>query len=163
VDKAAAAGSGTSVIDRLRPPLARYAGRFGFKWEQSYRGAAEQVGRMRADLRPVLHGCPAADDAELLLSELAANAVRHTRSGQDGGTFTVRVWGIPGKWLIGEVEDGGSDWDGNLRASARNASGLNIVIALSAARGVEPRGPAAGHIVWFLMPDGAVGPEVEGG
>lgn len=128
------------------------------EWGKSYPGSAAQLQQLRADLNSVLQGFDAADDAVLLLSELGANAIRHSAS-NNGGMFTVRVRGFPGRWLLGEVEDSGSEWHGDLVRSARSASGLNIMTALSAARGVVPCGPAASRTVWFLLagPAGARG------
>jgi hypothetical protein len=113
---------------------------------------------MRADLKAALRGFGAAEDAILLLSELGANAVRHTASGTDGGTFTVRVKGFAGRWLLGEVEDMGSSWHGDLGRSARDASGLNIMTTVSMAHGVVPCGAATRRIVWFLLPGPADAP-----
>lgn len=53
-------------------------------------GKPEQAAAVRAFVRSVLAGHPARDDAELIASELAANAVRHTASGM-GGMFAVAV------------------------------------------------------------------------
>jgi anti-sigma regulatory factor (Ser/Thr protein kinase) len=56
-------------------------------------GRADQAGQARRWVRALLpEGCElAADDAELVLAELFANAIRHTRSGDEGGTVTVAV------------------------------------------------------------------------
>ena len=67
-----------------------------------------------------------------LLSELSANAVVHSRSGLAGGAFIVRVQHAPGGCVWGEVEDAGSEeWGGDLAVSARERSGLFIVMALA--------------------------------
>ena len=57
--------------------------------ESTYPGTAENVSTVRADLRPLLHDCPAADEVILCASELAANAVLHSNTRLPGGTFTV--------------------------------------------------------------------------
>ena len=67
-----------------------------------------------------------------------------------GGTFTVRLLNAPGRYVLGEVLDGGSDWDGDLQRSVRDTSGLYLVIALSTACGVS--GGPDGRMVWFQMP-----------
>jgi serine/threonine-protein kinase RsbW len=119
-------------------------------WEQTYPGTPDQVRRLRAALRQQLDACPVADDVLLLMDELAANAVRHSRSGQEAGTFTARLLTVPGEYVYGEVEDGGSSWDGDLLGSAREASGLFLVMACAAACGVAADGPA--RVVWFAVP-----------
>src|SRR5579859_6866736 len=60
-------------------------------WDRICPGLAEHIADLREDLRAYLAGCPVADDVIQLVSELAANAVRHSRSGQPGGTFTAHV------------------------------------------------------------------------
>jgi serine/threonine-protein kinase RsbW len=120
----------------------------------TYLGTSEQVRAVRADLRPLLHDCPMADDVILCASELAANAVLHSRSGQSGGTFTVRAAVSPGCHVRIEVADNGGPW---LRATSGSAGrhGLDIVRALTTDWGIE--GDHAGRTVWarFDRPDRA--------
>lgn len=119
-------------------------------WEQAFPGAVEQTGLVRAALRPVLGDCPVADEAVLLLSELSANAVAHSASGSPGGKFTVRLRHATGRYVWGQVEDEGSGWDGSLPDSARDASGLFLVIKLASTYGVNCR--SDGHrLVWFFI------------
>ena len=87
-----------------------------------------------------------------LLSELSANAVVHSSSGLAGGEFIVRLQHAPCGCLWGEVEDAGSEeWGGDLAASARERSGLFIVMALASACGVAAR-PGSCRAVWFCIP-----------
>jgi anti-sigma regulatory factor (Ser/Thr protein kinase) len=82
----------------------------GTTFERSYPGTAEQVREVRADLTAVVKDCPFADDFVLLASELSANAVVHSRSGQPGGAFTVRAEIRPGHYAWLQVEDQGGPW-----------------------------------------------------
>src|ERR1700743_1064029 len=63
------------------------------RWEKTYAGQPSTVSHVRRDVRDLLGPCPdvVSEDVELVVSELAANAIRHSRSGIDGGTYTVRV------------------------------------------------------------------------
>ena len=54
-----------------------------------YPGRADQVSLVRRAVARHLAGCPAADDAILILSEFAANAIVHSAS--RGQFFTVRA------------------------------------------------------------------------
>ena len=45
------------------------------RYRRTFHGRADQVGQVRRDLARHLAGCPAADDAVLIASELAANSV----------------------------------------------------------------------------------------
>ena len=76
----------------------------------TYPGSAEQISVVRADLRVLLGGCPMADDVILCASELATNATLHSRSGMQGGTFTVRASIDLGHSVQVEIEDRGGPW-----------------------------------------------------
>ena len=58
-----------------------------------YPGRADQLHHVRRAVARHLAGCPAADDATLILSELAANAIVHSAS--RGQFFTVRAELLP--------------------------------------------------------------------
>ena len=118
-------------------------------WEQTYPGTASQLRHVRSALRDFLGDCPLTDDAVFLLSELCANAVLHSDSGQPGGTFTVRAQHAVNDYVRGEVEDQGSDWHGDLSAAATRPHGLYLLLALASAHGVEQHGRA--HVVWFRL------------
>jgi anti-sigma regulatory factor (Ser/Thr protein kinase) len=98
--------------------------------ETTYPGAAEHISTVRADLRPLLHDCPVADEVILCASELAANAALHSNSRLPGGTFTVLIIVSRGDFVRIEVHDNGSPWT---RASGDSTGhhGLDIVRALA--------------------------------
>ena len=107
------------------------------EWEQTFPGTPDQIRHVRSALRALLEGCSAADDVVHILSECSANACQHSSSGEPGGTFIVRLHHhSPGECVWGEVEDEGSPWNGDLAASARDQSGLFIVMELASACGV---------------------------
>jgi len=111
------------------------------RWEKTYDGLPATVSHLRHDVRSILGPCPeiVAEDLELVVSELAANAIRHSRSGADGGTYTVRISHqatekVPYVWV--EVLDLGSQsWDGILRPEPTH--GLSVIQHLSTWRGSE--------------------------
>lgn len=89
-----------------------------------------------------------ADAVAVMVSELAANAVRHTES-----HFTVAVDRSPERIRVA-VSDGGSG-DPVIRApypEEPSGRGLQIVQALSAEWGVIPAGAMQGKTVWFAIP-----------
>ena len=118
-------------------------------WEQTYPGTASQLRHVRSALREFLGDCPVADDAVCLLSELCANAVVHSDSGQTGGTFTVRAQHALDRYVRSEVEDLGSDWHGELAESPARPHGFYLLQALASAFGVERIGRV--HVVWFRL------------
>ncbi len=129
-------------------------------WAQTFPGTPDQLRHVRAALRPLLHGHPAADDIILLTSELCANAILHSASGRPGGTFTVRLHHDAGRSVRAEVQDQGSTWDGNLRRCARHPHGLRLVLDLAAACGADPGAHAC--TVWFRINDPAGSPAAPG-
>ncbi|MDN3351879.1 ATP-binding protein [Actinomadura sp. DC4] len=62
-----------------------------FRWGRAFPGCPEQASVVRRFVAILLHGCPIVDDVLLAVDELVVNALRHTRSGQAGGTFAVGV------------------------------------------------------------------------
>jgi anti-sigma regulatory factor (Ser/Thr protein kinase) len=102
-------------------------------------------------VQELLPECDARDVVSLIASELTANAVRHTASGQPGGWFGVTVTWAAESVLV-EVEDNGGplvpvvveDADGE------DGRGLQVVVHLSDA--VTVRGDAKGRFVCAVIP-----------
>lgn len=122
--------------------------------EQLFPAHPGQVAAARAFLAASLAGWPAADDAVLCLSELASNAVLHSRSRQPGGWFTVRAHLDPDRLRV-EVRDQGGPWHSPTRATADEASageqngrGLLIVGQLASRWGCEGHSQH-GWTVWY--------------
>ena len=111
----------------------------------------DQVRHARRYLAHLLEGCPVADDAVLCLSELASNAVVHSRSREPGGCFTVHAR-LDGNRLRVEVRDQGGSWQSPGRTSedAQNGRGLLIVGQLAARWGCEGHSQS-GWSVWFEL------------
>lgn len=104
--------------------------------ETTYPGGTEHIRAVRAALRAVLDDCPRADDVILCASELAANAVQHSRSRLPGGTFTVRAILNPDNHVRIEVEDNGGPWNQAMIDPARH-HGLDIVRAVADEWGID--------------------------
>jgi anti-sigma regulatory factor (Ser/Thr protein kinase) len=118
-------------------------------------GRAERARAARAFVGAVLGpGHPCGDDAELLVSEIFGNSVRHSGSGAAGGTVTVAVRVGDGMVRV-EVTDRAGPGTPELRAAGRDAEGgrgLQLVAALAAQWGSRRRG---GRIVtWFELRHG---------
>jgi anti-sigma regulatory factor (Ser/Thr protein kinase) len=117
--------------------------------EQVLPARPDQVRVVRAFLAAALAGCPAADDAILCISELAANSCLHSASGKAGGTFTVRAEIHEGDYVWIEVEDNGGPWNQHVHPDGR-PHGLDIVRALAADWGID--GDAlTGWAVWARL------------
>ncbi|GAA3965968.1 ATP-binding protein [Actinomadura viridis] len=79
-------------------------------WSQTYPGHKVMVPAARAFVRAMLNGVPRTDDAELVAAELVANSLRHTPSGQAGGSFEVSVSVRRGWARIAVSDEGAGDW-----------------------------------------------------
>ncbi|MEW9552779.1 ATP-binding protein [Nonomuraea sp. NPDC050783] len=114
-------------------------------------GAPRQVSRARAIVAEALgRGHPLHDDVVLLTSELATNAVLHTRSGS-GGSFTVTVTSTQSVVRV-SVRDSGSDGPPCVcRTGARSTSGrgLPLVETLSHRWGFTRENGST--TVWFEL------------
>lgn len=123
------------------PPLA---------WSRAFPAAPAQVREARRFLAAILDGRPAVDDAVLCLSELAANALIHSRSRQPGGHFTVRAE-IHDDRLRVEVHDQGGPWTWLPHDDEPHGRGLLIVSQLAQDSG-RNGDSITGWTVWFEMP-----------
>jgi anti-sigma regulatory factor (Ser/Thr protein kinase) len=116
------------------------------RYQRTFPGRPDQVRRVRHEVACYLAGCPAADDAILIASELAANAVVHSAS--RGQFFTVRCQAGPGQVRI-EVEDLGGPW--HPRPSADRPHGLDIIAALTGTGDSGIDGDHAGRTAWARL------------
>jgi hypothetical protein len=96
------------------------------RYQRTFHGRADQVACVRREIAAHLNGCPAAADAILIASELAANAVTHSASA--GEFFTVRCQAYPG-YLSIECEDLGGPW--HREPAGDRPHGLDIIEALT--------------------------------
>jgi len=90
----------------------------------------DQVRTVCADLTAITDGCALSDDLVLITSELATNAIVHSRSGLPGGAFTVRVEVRTGAFARLQVEDQGGPWI-EREPDEERGRGLELVAALA--------------------------------
>jgi len=118
-------------------------------------GRAERARAARAFVGAVLGpGHPCGDDAELLVSEIFGNSVRHSGSGAAGETVTVAVRVGDGMVRV-KVTDRAGPGRPELRPAGRDAEGgrgLQLVAALAARWGARRRGRRT--VTWFELRHG---------
>ena len=119
------------------------------RFTRIYPGGVDQVRQARHDLARHLSACgyPRVDDAVLVLSEFATNAVTHSNS--RGQHFTVKAELFPGCLLL-MVEDLGGDWVLKLPDEDR-PHGLNIVEILAGPDSWGVDGDERGWVVWARL------------
>ncbi len=97
-------------------------------------GTPDQVRAVRGYVRTGFAGHAAADDAELVASELATNAVCHSASGLPGGIFLVHLARLtPDDVAIIVTDQGGTDQprQPDTDLDSESGRGLAVVHALS--------------------------------
>jgi anti-sigma regulatory factor (Ser/Thr protein kinase) len=119
-------------------------------WGRDFPGDAGQAREVRRWIEDLLPECDVLADLLLVASELSTNAIRHTRSGQAGGRFSVSVewtWelarvviGDQGSSMVPLVGVGMDD------ATGESGRGLRLVDQLADAWGTA--GHLAGRVVW---------------
>ena len=104
------------------------------RWRRSFPGGPEQARAVRRFVGCLLAGCPYLDDVLLAADELVVNALRHTKSGQDGGSFTVEIVQDGGLVAVSVADQGGPGEPVALDAGELAESGRGLrTISLTAA------------------------------
>lgn len=120
-------------------------------------GRPDQVAQARRFVARLLDGCPVTDDAQLCASELASNAIRHTRTGRRSGKFQVVVWRGRASVCVAVLDDGSDSIPvataGTAGSLAESGHGLLTVQTLAAWWGHHDYrdGSARGTVVWFRL------------
>ncbi|GAA2240364.1 hypothetical protein GCM10010145_02530 [Streptomyces ruber] len=78
-------------------------------WGLTCPGFPEEVSRARRWTRDILRDSPLVEEAELIVSELTANAILHTASGQDAGSFHLALEVSPQAIALSVTDAGGTD------------------------------------------------------
>jgi anti-sigma regulatory factor (Ser/Thr protein kinase) len=132
----------------------------GLRWRQVYPGDLAQIRSLRRQVAALLPECPGRDDMIMVVSELAANAVRHTASGR-GGWFAVEIARHPACARIAVADQGaptGPQLTGD--PAEEGGRGLQIVRALSARTGVT--GGPQSRVVWAEVLWTGIDPQLVG-
>jgi anti-sigma regulatory factor (Ser/Thr protein kinase) len=119
-------------------------------------GTPDQVAIARRFVARVLDGCPVADDALLCASELASNAIRHTRTGCRG-KFQVVIWRGLTSACVAVLDEGSGTVPalavGTSGVLSESGHGLMTVESLAAWWGHRTYrdGAIHGTAVWFCL------------
>lgn len=74
---------------------------------RSFLGSTVSITEARRFVTTFLKGWPDVETAELIVSELATNAIRHSASGRFGGRFHVTIRAERRRVWIGVLDEGG--------------------------------------------------------
>lgn len=137
--------SAPSDATQARPAALR------LRWSRRFPGTPEQVARTRHWLQELLPPCQARSDLLTIASELAANAVRHTRSQLPGGTFGMNVsWSPDIVRLV--VGDQGAPTPPAVVPDSDGTGGLGLLVVSKMALQWGVAGGAGGRNVWADLP-----------
>ena len=103
-------------------------------WGLSCPGFPEEVSRARRWTRDILRGSPLADDAELIVSELSSNAILHTASGSQSGSFHLALAVFPQVVALSVTDEGGTGTAPKVERQddqAEHGRGLGMVSAIA--------------------------------
>jgi serine/threonine-protein kinase RsbW len=114
----------------------------------TYPAEPRQVGLARAELAAWLGSWLRADEAILVASEFASNAVRHSAS-RHGGTFTLRAEVGRDRVRI-EVEDAGGSWREG-RCDDERPHGFDVVTAIAGSGNWGIAGDDGGRVAWARL------------
>jgi anti-sigma regulatory factor (Ser/Thr protein kinase) len=147
--------AGSDVMPELAAPLARPAaglcGEVPSPHHRTFPGYAEQVGQARHFVVSALGACSAIEDAALLTSELATNAICHTATGA-GGAFEVTVQHDASCVRVQVTDDGSGTIPAQVphpAAFGSSGRGLAMVDAMATRWGHHRSGH--GRAVWFEL------------
>jgi len=113
-------------------------------------GHPSQVAHARRFVRRALAADDVAEDAALLTSELAANAIQHTATGH-GGTFNIIICRRPETVRIAVIDQGSPSVPSLIPAGRLNASGRGLALVEALARQWGHQVTRHGRAVWFEL------------
>lgn len=119
-------------------------------FERAYPGTISQPRQVRADLAEIAVGFPKADSLLLLASELATNAVLHSRSGHPNHEFTVRATFYLSDYAWVEVIDAGGMWTQD-EHDDEHGRGLAVVAAVAGDGNWGIEGDVSSRVAWFRL------------
>ncbi|WP_436758215.1 ATP-binding protein [Streptosporangium sp. V21-05] len=122
-----------------------------WRMSRTFPGSPVAIAEARRFITTLLRTWPITEDAELIISELATNAIRHSASGRFGGSFTVSVHVDGDRLWVGVLDQGGPSLPRLLppQEDEEDGRGLNLVTKLAADWGVA--GDYKGRIVWAAL------------
>ncbi len=145
--------SAAPVPQRAAPSPGRAAAPAGppeSRWRRVFPGDARQLGLLRRWLSSLLPPCPARDDVACVASELAANAIRHSTSGQSDW-FAVEITRHPTMVRVAVADSGAASGPREVDdPDSESGRGMVLIRELSARYGVH--GDHRGRLVWADVP-----------
>lgn len=126
-----------------------------WRFSRYFLGSAPSVTEARRFITSLFRDWPAVDAAELIVSELATNAIRHTASGRFGGRFLVSVQAHPDRLWLGVLDEGGQTSPLVFRHFPDGEDGRGLLLVASLAIDWGVWGDERGRTVWAALSTGS--------
>jgi serine/threonine-protein kinase RsbW len=120
-----------------------------YHWSVKFPGHSSCLSEARRFAAKMLGDRPGVEVVQLVVSELAGNAIMHSDSGIVGGYFTLHLSELADRWRIRVTDAGGAKVPRLLSADPEwdeGGRGLALVAAMSSAWDVDGDGNA--RVVW---------------
>jgi serine/threonine-protein kinase RsbW len=133
-----------------------YAGRAavtlrGQSRQRDFPGQPDQVAHCRSFVLRALMNADYAYDAELLTSELATNAIRHTASGGPSGTFQITIFWHARAVIVAVTDRGALTIPALPTPGAMDPAGRGLLLVNALASQWGFHGNHRGRTVWFEL------------
>ncbi|WP_309054191.1 ATP-binding protein [Streptomyces sp.] len=126
------------------------------KWCRPFPGLAEEVAHARHFVASLMADRGPVDDAVLVVSELATNAVRHSLSGSAGGWFLVIVGFGDDLVRIEVIDQGGERVPHLCDVTSQEEGGRGLALIAACAKDWGVKNWPDGRCVWAdLVREGA--------
>ncbi|MEV0151990.1 MULTISPECIES: ATP-binding protein [unclassified Nonomuraea] len=126
-----------------------------WRFSRYFLGSAPSITEARRFVTALLRGRPAVDEAELIVSELATNAIRHSASGRFGGRFLVSVQAHTDRLWVGVLDEGGPSSPRLFRPYPEGEGGRGLLLVANLAIDWGVWGDEHGRTVWAVLHTGS--------
>ncbi|WP_433417554.1 ATP-binding protein [Microtetraspora malaysiensis] len=123
----------------------------GWRMSRHFLGSPASITEARRFVTTFLRGWPSLESAELIVSELATNAVRHSASGRFGGLFIVTIRVNHRRLWLGVADEGGPRSPELLPAYEEAEGGRGLMLVSTLATGWGVLGDHNGRTVWAVL------------
>jgi anti-sigma regulatory factor (Ser/Thr protein kinase) len=131
-------------------PQSRPDAHAAHRWHRIFPGRPEQLRHARRFVRAAIEAHPRMDDAVLLASELAANAIQHTATSHNG-TFEIIICALPGSIRIAVIDAGSPFIAAPVPASSLSTAGRGLALIQALAQQWGYHGNQHSRAVWFQL------------
>ncbi|MER6950256.1 ATP-binding protein [Nonomuraea sp. NPDC000554] len=122
-----------------------------WRFSRYFLGSALSITEARRFVTALLRGWPAVDEVELIVSELATNAIRHSASGRFGGRFLVSIQAHTDRLWVGVLDEGGPSSPKAFRSWTEGEGGRGLLVVASLAIDWGVWGDEHGRTVWAVL------------